>query len=242
VLILRDGTLFTAAGYYGTDLPWIGLLPDKITDVKHFLFFDEALDSLDALAQQHRMQRAWVVAWQGNIMDPQNLVAGIFEAVGDPVPIPLGFGDVSVSLYKLRQPPDTLRERVAGLGPPVQVPLGGPIYEGGYILNQGPMPRGGTVKIQTWWQRGAAVMSGFRVSLRLYDVDGNYHTQLDQPPVSPSFGQENWQPGSPILSRFTLIVPPDMPLGPAEVRLILYDMDGAFDPVTVVIDHLDIVE
>jgi hypothetical protein len=239
-LILRDGTLFTAAGYYGTDLPTLGLPPDKITNVKRFLFFDEALDRLDTLARAHPLHRAWVVAWQGDIMDPQNLVAGIFEAVGDPVPILPGFGDVSVSLYALRQPPDMLRQRVAELGPPVQVPLGGPLYEGGYILNQGPMPRGGTVKIQTWWQRGAVVMSSFRVSLRLYDGDGNFHTQLDQPPVSPSFGQENWQPGSPILSRFTLIVPPDMPPGPAEVRLILYDMDGTFDPVTVVVGHLDI--
>jgi hypothetical protein len=242
VLILRDGTLFTAAGYYGTDLPWIGLPPDQLTDVKRFLFFDEALDDLETLAQGRIVHRAWVVSWQGDIMDPQNLVAGIFEALDDPVPIPLGFGDVSVSLYRLRQPPDTLRERVAQLGLPVQMPPDGPVYEGGYILNQGPMPRGGTVKLQTWWQRGTVVMPGLRVSVRLYDADGNDHTQIDQPPVSASFGQENWLPGSPILSRFTLLVPLDMPPGPAEVRLILYDAGGAFEPITVVVGRLDIVE
>jgi hypothetical protein len=242
VLILRDGTLFTAAGYYGTNLPWIGLPPDKLTDVKRFLFFDEALDSLNTLAQGRIVRRAWVVAWQGDIMDPQNLVAGIFEALGDPVPIPLGFGDVSVSLYRLRQPPDALRERVARLGPPVQVPPDGSIYVGGYILNQGPMPRGGTVKIQTWWRRGDVVMSGLRVSVRLYDADGNYYTQTDQPPVSASFGQENWRPGSPILSRFTVLVPLEMPPGPAEARLILYDIGGTFEPVSVIIGRLDIVD
>ena len=242
VLILRDGTLFTAAGYYGTDLPWIGLPPDKLTDVKRFLFFDEALDSLDVLAENTSVRRAWVVAWQGDIMDPQNLVAGIFEMLGDPVPLPWGFGDVSVSLYQLRQPPDTLRERVAQLGPPVQVPLGGPIYEGGYILNEGLMPRGGTVKIQTWWRRGAVVMPDFRVSVRLYGADGNFYTQLDQPPVSASFGQENWQPGSLILSRFTVLVPPQVPPGPAEIRMILYDVGGAFEPITVMVDQLDIVD
>jgi hypothetical protein len=97
MLILRDGTLFTAAGYYGMDLPWIGLPPDKLTDVKRFLFFDEALDSLDVLAENTSVRRAWVVAWQGDIMDPQNLVTGIFEVLGDPVPLPWGFGDVGVA-------------------------------------------------------------------------------------------------------------------------------------------------
>jgi hypothetical protein len=210
--------------------------------VKRFLFFDEALDDLETLAQGRVVHRAWVLSWQGDIMDPQNLVAGIFEALGDPVPIPFGFGDVSVTLYRLRQPPDTLRERVAQLGPPVQVPPDGPIYMGGYILNQGPMPRGGTVKIQTWWRRGAVVMPGLRVSVRLYDADGNDHTQIDQPPVSASFGQENWRPGSPILSRFTLLVPPEVPSGPAEIRMILYDVQGAFEPIPVTVDQIEIVD
>jgi hypothetical protein len=242
VLILRDGTLFTAAGYYGTDVPWIGLPPDKLTDVNRFLFFDEALNSLETLAESHNARRAWVVAWQGDIMDPQNLVGGMLEAIGEPVPIPVGFGDVSVSLYKLRKRPDSLRERIARLGPPVQVPPDGPIYEGGYILNKGLMPRGGTLLVQTWWQRGAVVMPGLRISVRLYNADGNYYTQLDQPPVSSSFGQGNWQPGSPILSQFVLLVPPDMPSGPAEIRMILYDVQGAFEPITVTVDRFEIMD
>ena len=74
VLILRDGSLFTAAGYYDPGVPWIGLPPDKLTDVNRFLFFDEALDSLETLAVSHNARRIWVIGWQGHIMDPQNLV------------------------------------------------------------------------------------------------------------------------------------------------------------------------
>ena len=48
------------------------------------------------------------------------------------------------------------------------------------------------------------VMPGLRVSVRLYGADGNYYAQVDQPPVTASFGQEHWQIGSPILSQFTL--------------------------------------
>jgi hypothetical protein len=83
-------------------------------------------------------------------------------------------------------------------------------------------------------------MPGMRVSVRLYDASGSFYVQFDQPPVSPSFGQENWQPGSPILSRFMLWVPPTMPSGPAEVRLLIYDMEGTFEPITVPVDHVEI--
>jgi hypothetical protein len=242
VLILRDGTLFTAAGYYDARLPWIGLPPDKLTDVNRFLFVDEALDGLETLVDQNHARRVWVVAWQGHIMDPQNLAEGLLEAIGDPQPLPgaFGFGDVPVSLYALRDPPHALRERIDSLQPVVQTPPDGPIYLGGYVLNRSPVPHGGAVLIHTWWQRGASVMPGMRVSARLYTPDGAFYAQLDQPPVAASFGQENWRVGSAVLSRFTLWVPPEMPSGPAEVRIVLYDADGSFEPITVVVAPFEI--
>jgi hypothetical protein len=244
VLILRDGTLFTAAVYYGAAVPWIGLPPDQLTDVTRFLFFDEAIASLETLVEGHDARRVWVIAWQGHIMDPQNLVAGILEAIGGPQPLEgaSGFGDVSVSLYDLRQYPDSLRDRVARLRPVVQVPPDGPVFYGGYALADGPIPHGGAVQIQTWWQRGVAVVPGLRVSLRLYDPAGDFYAQLDQPPVSASFGQENWLTGSPILSRFTLWVPPEIPSGVADIKMILYDVQGAFETIMVTVDRIEIVD
>jgi mannosyltransferase len=241
-LVLRDGTLFTAAGYYGARVPWIGLPPDKLTNVNRFLFFDEAINDLEGLVDQHEASRVWVIAWQGQIMDPQNLVAGVLEAIGDlqPLPASYGFGDVSVSLYRRDASPRILYERVAALTPVTQVPPDGPTYYGGYILTGSPIPHGGTVQIHTWWKRGAAVMAGVRVSARLYDPDGKFYAQLDQPPVSASFGQELWPPDSPILSRFTLQVPQEMPSGPAEVRLVLYDIQGTFEPITVSVGGFDV--
>jgi hypothetical protein len=242
VLVLRDGTLFTAAGYYGAHIPWIGLPPDKLTNVNRFLFLDEAITDLERLVDQHTARRVWVIAWQGQIMDPQNLVAGVLEAIGDPQPLPdaFGFGDVSVSLYRRNVSPRSLYERVAALTPLVQAPPDGPVYLGGYLLTAGPVPHGGIVLIQTWWRRGAAVIPGVRVSVRLYDPDGRFYAQLDQPPVSASFGQELWQTDSPILSRFTLQVPQEMPSGPAEVKLVLYDIQGTFEPITVVVGDFEV--
>jgi hypothetical protein len=244
VLLLRDGTLFTAAGYYDAALPWTGLPPDKLTDVNRFLFFDEAITALDALIDANGAQRVWVLAWQGDIMDPQNLVGGMLEYLGEPEPLPgaFGFGDVSLARYRLLRDPADLRARVHALQPVVQAPPDGPLYLGGYVLGADTVPRGGVVHLHTWWQRGATVMPEVRASVRLYASDRHFHAQLDQPPAGPSFGQENWAAGQPVLGRYALSVPLDMLPGAAEVRLILYDMQGAFAPVEVVVDRLTIGE
>lgn len=238
VLVLRDGTLFTAAEYYTTDVPWIGLPPDKITDVKRFLFFDEAVTALDQLITAHEAQRVWVLAWQGHIMDPQDLVGGVLELIGDVQPLEgaYGFGDVSLTLYQLRDTPSSVAACLAALHPIVQTPQGGPVFYGGYVLNEGPIPHYGTVVIHTWWKRGANVQPDMRVSVRLYDTHDEFYTQFDQPPVGPSFGQENWLPDSLVFSRFVLWVPPEMPAGLSEVKLVIYDMHNAFEPFVVPVD------
>lgn len=238
-LILRDGTLFTAAGYYGNRLPRIGLPPEQLLDVNRFLFYDEALAHITELVSRTVARRVWVVSWQGHIMDPQDLAAGILEYIGDSQPIERPFGDVIVTLYTLHHLPEALEEKVESLEPVVKVPSDGPTYFGGYVLDK-TVPHGGVVQMQTWWQRGDVVKRNMRVSVRLYGPDDIVYTQLDMPPVAWSFGQEHWQAGSPILSRFALWVPYEIPSGPVEIKMVIYDMKGAFDPITVPVDTFEI--
>lgn len=243
VLILRDGTLFTAASYYDAAVPWIGLPPEPITDVNRFLFLPEALDALTPFLGEQNARRAWVLSWQGHIMDPQNLVGGVMELIGTREPVAPGFGDVSLALYTLHTSPRAIGERVRALELLAEVPGGGPVLLGGYLLTADPVPRGAPLLIHTWWQRGTQVVPGLRVSLRLYGADEEFYAQWDQPPVSPTFGQELWPDGVPLLSRFDqLAVPANMPPGPAEIRAVLYDIGGAFDPLTVTIAPLAVQE
>jgi len=252
VLVLRDGTLFAAAEYYQTKLPWIGLPAQKLTDVNHFLFFPEAEKQLAELISQHQAQRVWVVAWQGHIMDPQDLTDGILESIGQPEPLPdaFGFGDVSVLLYTLREnrPIGEFRQNVSEMQPVAQTPHDGPVYLGGYVLDKRPFHPGDVLVIHTWWQRGEAVLPNMRVSVRLYAphaAPNEFYrgAVLDQPPVSATFGQENWAPDTPIFSRFVLWLPPDTPTGMMTLKMVLYDvpLPGTFEPVFVTIDEIEIV-
>ncbi len=242
VLILRDGTLFTAAGYYDAHLPWIGLPPDKLTDVTRTLFIDEAATAMQQIIDQNQAQRVWVLAWQGDIMDPQNLVGGILEYVGDSQPLPdaYGFGDVTVALYTLRARPDSLVNKVGALQPSAQFPPDGPIFLGGYVLGSDTVAHGASIALQAWWKRGSGTMPDARISVRLYDLDGNFYAQRDQPPVVATLEQTAWKADTPILGRYTIEVPPDMPSGPAEIKILLYDMRGSFEPIIVPVASLTI--
>jgi len=242
VLVLRDGTLFTAAGYYDAPLPWIGLPPDKLLDVHRFLFADEAVAALDALVAAHDARRVWVLAWQGEIMDPQNVVAGVLEAIGTPQPLlgATGFGDVHLSLYTLHQSPRAVGDMLAALTPLAQVPPDGPMLLGEQVIGGTHVARGGALLLHTWWQRGATIMPGVRLSVRLYDADGVFYAQVDQPPAAFAFGQEHWPPGVPVLTRTLLPVPAEMPRGPAWVRVVLYDVEETFAPITVTLAEVRI--
>jgi hypothetical protein len=66
------------------------------------------------------------------------------------------------------------------------------------------------------------------------------YAQHDQPPAGPSFGQENWAPATPVLGRLALIVPPDMPSGPAELHVLLYEMDSTLEPLDFLLAQLQI--
>lgn len=242
VLVLRDGTLFTAADYYDAALPWIGLPPEKLTDVNRPLFFDEAVASLDRLVSAQGASRVWVLSWQGDVMDPQNVIAGLLEAVGQPEPLAgaFGFGDVTVTLSRLEVRPEELRAQVDALDIYAQVPLDGPVYVGGYVVHNRPVMRGDKVQIHTWWMRGERVVADVRISARLYDTQGRFYGAIDGPPVPETLSQANWPLDQPVLGRVTLTIPAEMPVGPAEVRLVVYDMDGSFEPFDVPVDTLEV--
>ncbi|NDJ75606.1 MAG: hypothetical protein GYB65_05045 [Chloroflexi bacterium] len=249
VLVLRDGTLFTAAGYYDPDLPWIGLPDEQLTDVDRFLFFDEATTSLPEFVDAKNARQVWVLSWQGDIMDPQHLIEGMLEYSGTnqlPPGAP-GFGDVMVARYRLDVHPDEFRAQAVSLAqmPGIQAPGGGPAYLGGYVVGEGPYHPGDWVVLHTWWRRADTDVPDMRLSLRLYTPEAEddvYWGWGDQPPVSPSFGQENWATDELIFSRFVRQIPPDAPPGPLDIRMVLYVLDQPGNPTEwVTVDTVEVI-
>jgi hypothetical protein len=239
-LILRDGSLFAAVEYYGVSVPWRGLPDVKLIDVRRALYVDEALDALDELIANHGAERFWVLAWQAHIMDPQDLGAGLFELLGRPRKVEGGFGDVAVSLFELRESPSVLRERLAQATPRPVSPVGGAELLDAYIASHETITPGSSMMVHIWWMRGKVPRPNLRVSVRLVDGDGSFfkadgpfYCAVDQPPGSWDLFEERWAPEKPVLSRIWLWVPQEMPVGPASVVMVVYDVGETFEPITV---------
>src|SRR5262249_7548065 len=99
MVILRDGTLFPVADYYRSPAPYIGLPDSMITDVTHILQAKEAISILNK--QSNTIHGVWLLAWQGGVMDPENVTLGLLETIGTRQLANMSFGDVGLDYIVL---------------------------------------------------------------------------------------------------------------------------------------------
>lgn len=231
-LILRDGSLFTAAGYYQVGLPWVGLPNVRLIDARRVLTIEETLTTLEGFLAQTQARRLWVVSWQAYIMDRTDVGLGALEYIGASQSVEDSFGDVKVALYRLRDTPQALRARLAE-GVPRLIAPGGPAFLGGYINNRGPIHPRTKIILHTWWVRAEPTIADLRVSFRIYDAQGRFYAQVDQPPGGWLYRLEDWPNDVPVFTRAVLKVPEDLPLGEYTVGMVVYSASNAFNPISV---------
>lgn len=202
LLILRDGTLFTAAEYYAYPLPYVGIPSDKLTNINHRVQVHEAWNLFtDHLTPETR--RVWVLSWQGEVMDPMGLAYAIPEYFSTGTRHDWLEGDTQLVSYDITTDRPNLIERIVAYAGVIQVPPDGPSLLGAEVL---PMLNGGGcgVIIHTWWWRGTTDYPDTMISARLVNPTGERVAQYDMPPAGFYFDQADWQPFIPTLGRVEL--------------------------------------
>jgi hypothetical protein len=224
LVILRDGTLFPAAEYYRSP-PYLPLPEAYLTDTTHVLHAAEAVPIL--AAQPDSIRGVWVVSWQGDVMDPENVTSGLLEAIGVRQPVAGTFGDVGLDYYALTRPLSSLQapativtDRPDGLA-----------LDSIKLATPGPLHPGDRLVAHSWWQRGPASSSA-RVSIRLYGPDDRVYGQIDQPPAGWTYLPDRWPDNTPILGRYEMSIPPDAP-GEITLKLVIYSLASGVAPITV---------
>lgn len=231
LVLLRDGTLFPVADYYRSPTPYIGLPASDLTDATHILHAAEAVPVL--AAQGDTIRGVWIVSWQGNVMDPENVSAGLLETIGKRQPVRASFGDVSLEHFALDRPLSALSVPPFSQKPLLSLP-GGPTLDSARLLNGDTISPGEALIAHTWWWRGAPVQIDTRVSIRLYGADGRTLGQIDQPPVGWFFFPDHWPERTLILGRYEMQLPPDA-VGPVTMKLVVYSADNSLTPSEVTI-------
>lgn len=227
VLVLRDGTLFSAAEYYKFRVPYVGIPADKLTNVNHRVQLHEAWDLFTNHLTQDT-QRVWVLTWQGEVMDPTGLAYALPEYFSTGSRHVWLDGDTRLVSYDIHANKPNLIEHIIGYEGVVQVPPDGPSLLGYDVL---PMLEGQDcgVVVHTWWWRGETDYPNTMMSVRLVAPNSEWLRQVDMPLAGFYFAQTDWQPFIPTLGRVELNYPCAMwDAGqPYTVEMVVYDRLGA---------------
>jgi hypothetical protein len=236
LVLLRDGTLFPVADYYRSPTPYIGLPASDLTDATHILHAAEAVPIL--AAQGDAIRGVWIVSWQGNVMDPENVSAGLLEMIGKRQPVQSAFGDVGLEYFALDRPLSALSVPPFSQKPLLSLP-GGPTLDSARLLNGNSVRPGESLIVHTWWWRGDPVQIDSRVSIRLYGADGRTLGQIDQPPAGWFYFPDHWPERTLILGRYEMRLPPDA-AGPVTLKLVVYSADNSIRPSEVIIGTVQV--
>ncbi|MCI0711685.1 MAG: hypothetical protein L0154_16130, partial [Chloroflexi bacterium] len=233
VLMLRDGTIFTAAEYYDSPIPYAGVPASNIINVNHRVEFFEAMDQFSQVLTPET-GAIWVMAWQGDTMDPAELAYGIPEYLSNgQVEIWMNTAPLNepskVSLFRYPIVPDKqpLFEHIVDFEGLLQVQTDGPS-----LLGYDAYHSTGTcqVIVHSWWWRGERDYPSIMLSARIFTNQDELIDIDDQPLANYGFEQDYWTPLTPTLARQVLAIPCDVVVDSVRIQLVVYDNSGDIPP------------
>lgn len=230
LLVLRDGTLFTAAEYYDVEIDYIGMPTNQLTDVNYQVQFYEALEILNAANFKAR-PRIWVLSWQADTMDPTRLglVLPEYYSTGERrIWQEGGIRGVALYSYDIQPEITEITEHLTTFEGVIQVPPDGPSLLGIDVFHHHVNTETCSSIAQGWWWRGATDYPNTMVSVRIVTVEGERLVQTDQPPAGYNFSQVKWTPFVPTVDRHEVRYPCvwKQQHGSLLFEMVVYDANG----------------
>lgn len=87
---------------------------------------------------------------------------------------------------------------------------------------------GDVMRVQMVWQTTAPVEDAFKVFVHVVDMQGNLWAQYDSEPGSGLLPMPVWRPHQPVVDRFAISLPPDMPSGEYMLLAGIYHPEGGW--------------
>ncbi len=219
VVVLDSGHAFRVFVYYYPGSNWVALPPDPPPSP----LVDRPLgpEVGPVLAEALRGRRGvWVVRWQDRVADPTDLVRTLLDRVGYHTPVPPLFGAIRVEHYVLN---GDLRE-LTRFEP--QYPLGWVLRDEvellGYDLR--PIDRS-ALEFVFYWRALRTPSATYKLSVRIVDDGRRILAQEDGWLAGEVYPTPMWRPGSLILGRIRLGVPPELPPGRYGLDFVFYKDD-----------------
>ncbi len=239
VVIIETGSVYQTWLYYDRNATLIPLPPDELLNVDHVVNYYDAAAGLNQGLQE--ATGVWWIGWLDTVTDPTEVVTTLLEELGPETDALPTFHDLKLRHFTLKQtaefpaePPTTARPNQTLL-PDLQL--------WGYELPTPPHPIDQPLELRAWWTTSnpATHIAHFYMALfTLNDAAGTRRAQIDTPAANGDFRPEHWSTGIPVLGRYQLVLPDDLPLGIYTPTLTLYAPgvgEGSYPLPPITITH-----
>ena len=221
LIVLVSGHAWPIWNYYAPDLPVLRLPDIEILDVNAVLDFTTTASPLQAALARH--ERAWLIEWQDNVVDPMGIVPLQLAAAGREEAVKEAFWQVGLRHFTDLQSDNILQLADADLAPDANV--GNQIH----LLDHRVTSNGDLI---LFWQAHpdhTAPMPDLYLAGETYTAEGlTYHRIADRRLVSYEFPTFRWsddQINVGVLSAAEWAGDGALP-ATYRVRLAVYDIDG----------------
>lgn len=220
-VILVSGHAWPVWDYYAPDMPALRLPDIDVLDVNQVLDFASTAAPLRAQAAQK--PGAWLIGWQDEVVDPNDVVATQLELAGREKGSSARFHQLSLRRFS-RLEPDKFAD-----APPISVPVAATFGDAVRLDGYHPLDNG---DLLLFWSLlpGAPPGADYQMTLEVADAAG---AVLAHPPDRRLAGYNDptfrWTPGATVMGRIPAAewLGPEPQLGRYTVRLGVY---AARDP------------
>jgi mannosyltransferase len=169
----------------------------------------------------------YAVLWGTNERDPNHVVESTLDAQTYPIDS-VWYGDVRLARYVTPSDfPEPTEVSVSFGDAETQITLVA------YALDNDDLQAGDGVQLQLVWQTEQELSTRYKVFVQLLDANGMLVLQRDSEPAGDSLPTTAWRPNQIIVDNHALLIPADLPPSHYSLIIGLYNLNDAFDRLTV---------
>lgn len=219
-VLLVSGHAFPIFTYYDQRDSWIPLPDAPTLDTGRVVGYGDAAGLERALASASGV---WVVRWQDEVVDPDDVLAHLLRAGGATRDQERSFSGLVLEHWRL--PPVFALPKAPEPEVPLDASFGDEVTLVGISGPAVPPPADAGVSLTLFWEARRMVTRDLKMRLAVEDEDGFVWGVLDRRPASYLHPTFRWRPGDPRPADVTIPLQPGTPPGEYFVQLTVYTED-----------------
>jgi len=234
-IILIGGHQAPAFEHYYRGAAALYPLPPDLLPAAQSPLDGRALDVLGRIAAQH--PRVWLVLWQNEISDPTGVVSGALLREAVRLPVGENFHRMAVLLFDVRDAQFEAAPQIATDFTFIEA-----LRLVGYNVNLRRIPVDMPLELALYLKTDGLTSRNLSWFVHVLAADGRIVAQADPLAGADSYPTSLWRPGTLMINRVSIMLPPATPPGRYRISVGLYDRSGRVKLSDTITDHIELFE